>query len=122
MESQGLAKTADSPISNKPVTHDISALSTMSSGEVAYMGVPIDLYGFFNLDLSKATDKQRERMGYVYSQLEGDTLGNKMMKLKDIEWKLGRGGFDSMLDKMNRYLRMNQDIKDLELRKKSMER
>lgn len=122
MQSQGLAKTAVAQAPNKPVEHAPSPLSTMTYGEVAYMGVPVDMYGFFDVDLGKATDKQRERMGYIYSQLQGETLGEKLMALKQIEWKLGRSGFDSMLDKVNRYLRMNEDIRELELRKKSMER
>lgn len=118
---EGLAKTS-AVREIKPVEHPASPLSTMTSGEVAYLGVPIDLYSFFDLDLAKASDKQRERMGYIYNQLEGDTIGNKMVSLKQIEWKLGRSGFDSMLDKINRYLRMKEEIRDLELRSKSMER
>jgi hypothetical protein len=117
----GLAKTAES-VAPVKVEHSESPLSTMTSGEVAYMGVPVDLYSFFNLDLSKASEKQRERMGYIYSKLDGETLGERLKHLKEIEWKLGRAGFDSMLDKVNRYIRMGDEVKELELRKKSMER
>jgi hypothetical protein len=120
--AEGLAKSAVSVEATKPIVHPASPLSTMTSGEVAYMGVPIDMYAFFNLDLSKASEKQRERMGYIYSKLDGETLGERLLSLKQIEYKLGRAGFDSMLDKVNRYLRMGDEVKDLELRRKSMER
>jgi hypothetical protein len=117
----GLAKTSESVVPVK-IEHSANPLSTMTSGEVAYMGVPVDLYSFFDLDLAKASEKDRERMGYIYSKLEGETLGEKLSSLKQIEWKLGRAGFDKMLDKVNRYVRMGDEVKELELRRKSMER
>lgn len=122
MESKGIAKTAVAEAVSKPVVHSASPLSTMTSGETAYMGVPVDMYEFFDVDFGKASEKQRERMGYIYGQLQGETLGEKLSHLKSIEWKLGRGGFDSMLDKINRYLRMGEEVKELELRRKGMER
>lgn len=118
---EGLAKTSES-VNVAPVVHPSSPLSTTSAGEMLYSGVPVDMYAHFGIDLGKATSKEKERMGYVYSKLEGETLGDKMLKLKDIEYNLGRAGFDSMLDKVNRYIRLGDEIKELEKRRNALER
>lgn len=121
-ESLGLAKSAES-VQVKAVEHSANPLNTSSSGELSYLGVPVDIYGYFGLDLNKASNSQREKMLQINRYVsDGDaTIGDRMMKIRQIERKLGMGGMDSRIDKIYRYIRLSENIRDLEARRKALE-
>lgn len=119
-EVQGLTKKyGDVPQQRLQIS--ATPLGTMSSGEIGYLGIPVDIYAHFGIELSKASEAQREKMALINSGIDGETLGDRMLKLRDIERKLGMSGMDSRLDKVYRYIRISSEIKDLEKRRKSME-
>lgn len=120
----GLAKTAESEKPIEKIVHPEAPLSTSSSGEMQYLGIPVDMYAFFDLDLAKASEKQRDKMNFINQTLskKHESQGERLMALKDMTRKFGMSGFDTNLEKVYRYLRLSSDIEDLENRRRALER
>lgn len=121
-ETVGLAKSAQS-VSPVTVVHSKDAQLSSTNGEVAFLGIPVDYYGHFGIDLNRATEKQREKMAYMSKWLseKHETLGDRLLELRKLEGRIGMTGTDSRIDKVYRYMRLSDNIKDLEKQRQALE-
>lgn len=119
----GLAKTAEAVKPVEPIVHKEGAKLTSSEGEFNYLGVPVDMYRHFNLDLGKASQAKLEKIDFINGWLKQtqESVGDRLMELRRIESKLGMSGMDSRIDRVWQYMRLSSNMKEMEKRMKSME-
>lgn len=119
----GLAKTAEEVKPVEPVVHAEGAKLTSSEGEFNYLGVPVDMFRYFNLDLGKASSSKLEKVDYINGWLKesNESVGDRLMELRKIENKIGMSGMDSRIDKVWQYMRLSKNMKEMEKKMKAME-
>lgn len=121
--SIGLAKSAEASIPASPVTHAETPKNSSISNEVTFMGVPTTYYTYFNVDMGRIEGADREKLGFINGWLGESTssLGDRLIKLKEIERKIGMSGFDSRISKVYNYMRISSQISDFEKQRKALE-
>lgn len=119
----GLAKTAEASKPVEPVVHSDTPKLTSSEGEFNYLGVPVDMFRYFNIDLGKASQSKIEKVDYINGWLKesNESVGDRLMELRKIENKLGMSGMDSRIDKIWQYMRLSKNMKEMEKKMKAME-
>lgn len=87
-----------------------------------YNGVPVDFFRHFDLDMSKAGEKELQKLRDIYAWSKSDTesLGDALVKVSRIESQLGLGGFDKMYNKVWNWVRITTQMEDLNNRRESM--
>ena len=99
-------------------TGDIGGVFTPMVSEV-----PIDIYNFFNIPPYSLESKELDRLKDIASWTFGDgsSLGDGMMKLRDIELKLGSAKLsEDKLGKISSYIKLARQIEDLRKRQESV--
>ena len=111
---EGIAKSAPQPI-NVVMTPTVSV---STEGISPPMEVPFDIMRFFRADFNtpqRELQKMKEIADWAYKDVE--TAGDGLMKLRDLEIKLGQpAGDDTRLNKLYRWIRLQETID--EMRKK----
>lgn len=87
-------------------------------------GVPYDVFSFFNVSLDDISPKNQDKLKDIYEYFKADkkTLGDTMQDISNLESRLGLGGYGSRVDRVWNWVSLGRKIKDLELRKQSLER
>lgn len=118
----GLAKSSESA-SKAPVELSGIQHNSIHQSNIEYFGIPVELYGFFGVDISGATEKQKEKLGIINSLIKskGETMGDKLTSLKEIERKLTRDPLRSRVDSVYNYLRLSSKIEDLAKQRQALE-
>lgn len=119
----GLAKTAEEVKPVEAVVHPETPKLSSSNGEFNYMGVPVDMFRYFNVDLGKESQAKLEKIDFINGWLKekSESIGDRLMELRRIENKLGMSGTDSRVDKIYRYMRLSSNMQEMEKRMKAME-
>lgn len=124
MESQGLAKTAESVTAvATPVVHAESKPFSYTGN--SWEGIPIEMYRHFGLELSRldqrTTDKLGKIFGYYKKQDGVSSIGDLLLKVKDGERKLGRGGVMNPIDKLYNWVGLSDHIDSMQKQRIAME-
>ena len=112
---EGLAKTAESV---DPIAPQIGTnLPPQTSNHFLWEGVPLDVFHFFNVEISNSNDKTNSEMKDIYkwaSQDANGKMGDVMEKLRSLETRLGvpRLG-ETRIGKMSNWIRLSTKIDDI---------
>lgn len=74
-------------------------------------GVPIDLMNYFGFTPFDMDGDTRTKALDIWQHFSGEK--EPMVKMAELERKLGKGGSDRVIDKMWRYAKLNNQIKSL---------
>ena len=90
-----------------------------------YDGVPIDIIRFFNADMNNLERKEKDELALIakWAFKDVETLGDGLMKLRNLEIKLGRPLGDpesSRRMKIYNWVRIQQHIEDLSKRQEAL--
>jgi predicted porin len=90
-----------------------------------YDGVPIDIIRFFNTDMSRMNTKEKDELLTIskWAFKDVETLGDGLMKLRNLEIKLGRPLGDPESNrrmKIYNWVRIQQHIEDLGKRQEAL--
>lgn len=88
---------------------------------LSFEGVPVDLYRYFSLDIANAPQGKVEKMQAIYQALQGETMGDKISKLREYENRIGMSGVDSRIDKLYNYLKLSRQSEEIVKKMKAME-
>jgi hypothetical protein len=115
----GLAKEVPAPEVQQTPTPKFD-----QSGTMTWEDVPIDIFRHFNLDLGTVEPKSIDKLRTIYAwarDCEDPTVGNVLQRIASLENKLGspRMGNDRY-DKMWRWIKLQNQINDLQKRQSSM--
>lgn len=87
-------------------------------------GVPIELIEYFNIDIRNTDSRDNNQLVEIYKLLknDGETDGDMLLKIGEIERKLGSPAFnETRYGRIWSYLRINNRISEMEKQKKAME-
>lgn len=124
MENQGLAKTAESATEvTAPVVHAESKPFEYTGN--AWEGIPIEMYRHFGIELSRLDQRTSEKLGKIYGFFKKQdgvsNIGDLLLKVKDGERKLGRGGIQSSFDKLYNWVGISDHIDSMTKQRKALE-
>lgn len=124
VKSSGLAKTAESVhTAPAPVVHAESKPFEYTGN--AWDGIPIEMYRHFGIELSRldqrTSDKLAKIFGYFKKQDGVSNIGDLLLKVKEGERKLGRGGIQSSLDKLYNWVGISDHIDSMQKQRMAME-
>lgn len=124
MESQGLAKTAEvAGAVATPVVHDESKPFSYTGN--SWDGIPIEMYRHFGIELSRLDQRTTDKLGKIfgfYKKQDGvSSIGDLLLKVKEGERKLGRGGVQGSLDKLYNWVVISDHIDSMQKQRKAME-
>jgi len=116
-----IAKTASQVTGTEAPVHSVPP-STISNYEVA--NIPIDYYYRYSVDISAPSEADKEKLQLIHewAKKDSETLGDALIKLSKLEGQLGWSGFDKMMDKVHRYVKLTLQMEDLDKRRQSLER
>ena len=114
-----LAKTAEQAV---PQVAPITDHPEVKETPIVYDGVPMDMYAYFGLDMHRVGQSTKDKLRDIFewSRGESPSLGEALIKVRDLESQLGSGGYETKYDKMWRYIRLSQNIKELDKRRESL--
>lgn len=128
MESQaqsvGLAKTAEAVEAVKaPVVHAESKPFEYTGN--AWDGIPIEVYRHFGVELSRLDQRTTEKLGKIFGYFKKQdgvsNIGDLLLKVKEGERKLGRGGIQSSLDKLYNWVGISDHIDSMQKQRMALE-
>lgn len=107
---------------SEPVSVVITPTVEPSAGISPNSGVGIDILRYFNIELnadSKTMDKLKEISDWAFQGV--DTVGDGLMKLKELELKLGiPSGNDTRENKIYNWIRIQQQIANLQKQQEAL--
>lgn len=123
-QSSGLAKTAESVTqTSAPVVHAESKPFEYTGN--AWDGIPIEMYRHFGVELSRLDQRTSDKLRNIYSfykKQDGvSNIGDLLLKVKEGERKLGRGGIQSGLDKLYNWVGISEHIDSMQKQRKALE-
>lgn len=89
-----------------------------------YDGVDISVYGFFDLDVGKASDTEKTRLKDIYdwAMSENKSIGDGMQRIRSLETQLGQPPIGTTrLNKLWNWIKISRQIDDLRKRQDSLE-
>jgi len=123
-----LAKSAPTPAtapSVQPSTQQPAPTQAISHIE-GFEGIPFEVYRFFNVSpsVAKSDDIRQIKEVYRWSAKEEGGIGDTMVKLRNLEMKLGSPGIgETRYSKMYNWIRVSNIVSELETeREKQIER
>lgn len=122
-ESIGLAKSAESVESPKPIVHkDLPSVSASSPNEAPY-----DVYAMFHTDPFKAEEADKAKLLEIYEYAMTKvpesyrTPGNVMLKLSELKNKVGAPSLDERsFTKLHTYIRLAKSADDISKRMEAL--
>ena len=118
-----LAKSAESVkaiIAGKPSEESQNKLG-MTDGELVYASVPIDMFRFFDREVTKATEVELRRLKEISDWVGGETVGEKVSKVSRLERELGvRHMSESRINRVWNFLKLGRQIDDMRLRQDAL--
>ena len=115
----GISKTSEV----SKVSSSVQETPSMSGfNDVKYNGIPIDLYGYFDVPLTSNDRQLPERLSKIMSWTnDKETIGDKLQKLRQLENKLGvpRGG-ESRIERLYRWISLANKMEDLRQRQDAL--
>jgi hypothetical protein len=109
---EGLAKTAPPTTVTPPPIQEVPHLGGFSSTE--YNGVPIDIFSYFDTDLSGVEPQIVDRMRDIHSFFRKETMGDTLLGIRDAELRLGyaRQG-ESRISRLWNFIKIRECMNDL---------
>lgn len=122
-ESIGLAKSAESVESPKPIVHkDLPSVSAASPKEA-----PFDVYALFHTDPFKTDEADKAKLLEIYEYASNKvpesyrTIGNIMLKLSELKNKVGAPSLDERsFTKLHTYVRLAKSAEDISNRMEAL--
>ena len=115
---EGMARTAEPNIApSKPVTQAPPPPSINSKQEI----LPMEMYRYFNVNPISKDRTVEKYLGTIYKWASKDsqTLGDSLLKIRDIERKVGTPSFDEhRYTKIYNYIRMRSFVDSMQQEKR----
>lgn len=116
-----IVKTSESNVASTETR--VQETPSMSGfNDVNYNGIPIDVYGYFDVPLTSNDRQLPERLSKILSWAKDkETIGDKLQKLRQLENQLGvpRGG-ESRIERLYRWISLSSKIDDLRNRQDAL--
>lgn len=121
---EGIAKTATQVKPTEPIvhTHTTEGVTTHTFDDI-----PIDIYRYFNQDLSGVEDRTKDKFKDIYdwakTKVEELTIGNILQVISNLEMKLGQPGYsETRYDKIWNWVKISKNIDNLLQKRQTLER
>lgn len=118
MEQLGLAKSSEPLITNSPVQQE--------SGNPPVMvdGVPLEIIRYFDVDIRSMDSNTVRQLKDIYelSNDSNETIGDSLLKIKDIDMRLGYPSYGNRFSKVWNYLKITKNIGDLDKQRQALTR
>ena len=88
-------------------------------------GVPFDVWQHFDIDPFSHTsnnEKDNLRAIWEWAKKDAETLGDALIKIRELENKLGMGGYERIHSKMARWVRLTRHIDDKKTEREALQK
>jgi hypothetical protein len=103
-----------------PVHKDTTSISTTT-----YDNIPVDVYRFFGTQLGEVSDKDMDKLSLIsdYAFREVETVGDGLLKLRNLEMKLGSPSLgEKRYDRIFNWVKLQKNIDDMRKRQEALRR
>lgn len=115
-----LARSIPQPVEVRIPQEPIETTEVLASD-----GVPLDIGRYFEIDLFKMEEKEKNKLREIYKwaedEVEEKTLGNILIKIRDLEAKMGMSRMGS--ERYNRlwnWVKMDKISKEIKKRQEAL--
>jgi hypothetical protein len=110
-KSSSLPSSTPAPVTNSP----------LQGQTYMHDGVPVDIFRHFNVAMetadSRTMDMLRDISAYAF---EGESIGDGLQKLRNIERKLGMSGYRETHMKVWNWIKLQKQVEELTKRQNSL--
>jgi hypothetical protein len=114
-----IAKSSPSLTPESP--SQASVISPLQGQTYMHDGVPVDVFRHFNIPMemadNKTKDMLREIAGWAF---EGESIGDGLQKLRNLERKLGMAGYRETHSKVWNWIKLQRQVDELTKRQNSL--
>lgn len=115
-----IAKSAPS----SPVVQVESTKPATAISDFLYDGVDVSMYNFFGVDMKDATEADKARLKDIYEWAidGGKTLGDGMLRIRNLETQLGQPPIGmTRINKLWNWVKISKQIGELQKRQDALE-
>lgn len=97
------------------------SLAPLQGQTYMHDGVPVDIFRHFNLPMEQSDAKQRDMLREISGwAFEGESLGDGLQKIRNLERKLGMAGYRETYSKVWQWIKLQKQVDELSKRQNSL--